>query len=136
MDLLVATAVEQEGLSDPPASPALGSCYIVGPSPTGDWAEKPQTVAGYTSGGWRFIEPVEGLSVYVKSTGEYAIYHSGAWEAGVLRAERLLVDGRQVVGGRAAAIAGPTGGSVTDAEARSTIEAILGALRLHGLIES
>lgn len=42
----------------------------------------------------------------------------------------------KVVGGQMAAIAGPTGGSVIDAELRSTVAAILEALRGHGLIAS
>lgn len=136
LDLIVSAAVEQDALSDPPASPTVGTCYLVGASPSGDWAGKPQTVAGYTSGGWRFIEPVEGLSVYVKSSGQVATYRSGAWEFGILRAVSVQVDGQQVVGSRAAAIVPPTGGTLIDIEARSTIEIILGALRHHGLIES
>jgi hypothetical protein len=42
----------------------------------------------------------------------------------------------QVVGPRAAAVSPPSGGPVVDSEARVTIEAILGALREHGLIDS
>jgi hypothetical protein len=41
-----------------------------------------------------------------------------------------------VVGSQAAAIASPTGGTNVDVQARSTIDAILSALRQHGLIES
>lgn len=136
LDLLVAPAVEEEALADPPASPAIGNCYIVGSTPTGDWAGKPQSVAGYTSGGWRFITPLEGLSVYVKSTGQFAAYRSGAWEIGVFRGSSVVIGGKQVVGSRATAIASPSGGSTTDAEARTAIDAILGALRQHGLIET
>jgi hypothetical protein len=40
-----------------------------------------------------------------------------------------------VVGASAAAIASPSSGSVVDAEARGAIDAILGALRQHGLIQ-
>ena len=134
LDLLVAAAVEQEPLADPPASPALGACYLVDASPTGGWAGKPQAVAGYTSGGWRFIQPVEGLSVFVKSTAQFAFYRSGDWEMGVVRGSTLLIGGQQVVGNRVAAIASPTGGSTIDPEARSAIDAILVALREHGLI--
>jgi hypothetical protein len=134
LDLLVAAAVEQEALADPPASPTIGSCYIVGSSPTGDWAGKTQSVAGYTSGGWRFVAPLEGLSAYVKSIGQFVTYRAGVWETGVLRGSSVVIGGDQVVGSRAPAIPAPTGGSTTDAEARTAIEAILGALRQHGLI--
>jgi hypothetical protein len=51
-----------------------------------------------------------------------------------LRGEMLLIGGQQVIGARAAAILGPSGGSVVDAEARASVDAILDALREHGLI--
>ena len=135
LDLLVAATVEQEPISDPPAAPSLGACYLVADAPTGAWAGKPQTVAGYTEGGWRFVTPVEGLHAYVKSRAQLACYRNGTWEIGMLRAASVLVDGRQVVGSRAAAIATPTGGSVVDVEARGAVDQVLLALRDHGLIE-
>jgi hypothetical protein len=45
-----------------------------------------------------------------------------------------VIDGQQVVGGRAAAIDSPAGGAVVDVETRSAIDAILTAMRQHGLI--
>jgi len=48
----------------------------------------------------------------------------------------LFIDGEQVVGTRAAAIAGPTGGATIDAEARAAVSQILEGLRQHGLIAS
>lgn len=48
----------------------------------------------------------------------------------------MLVGGVPVVGARGAAIAGPAGGGAVDAEARATLDAVLGALRAHGLIAS
>lgn len=136
LDILVAAAVEEEPLADPPASPAIGSCYLIATSPTGDWAGKPQYVAGYTSGGWRFIEPVEGLNVYVKSSAQFARYRAGTWEMGVISGASVLIAGKQVVGPRTTAIAAPTGGSTVDVEARSALDAILEALRQHGLIDT
>jgi len=78
-------------------------------------------IAGYTSGGWRLIQPTEGMTAYVKSTGQTATYREGAWE---------------IAAGQLAAIPGPSGGSNVDVEARAAIEQILTALRHHGLIES
>jgi hypothetical protein len=46
----------------------------------------------------------------------------------------VKVGGQQVVGSQAAAIASPSGGATVDAEARTAIDAILAALRAHGLI--
>lgn len=134
LDLAVAPAVEQAALQDPPASPTLGSCYIVGDSPTGAWVGKSQNLAGFTSGGWRFVPALEGLAVYVKAEAQAAYYRAGTWEMGVLRGSSLVIGGDQVVGGRAGAIPSPSGGATVDSQARSTIDDILGALRQHGLI--
>ena len=134
IDVLVGAAVEEPPRAAPPASPAAGTCYIVASSPSGDWANQAGKLAAFTSGGWRFIAPVEGLSVFVRSTAVEARFRSGAWELGQLRGDRLLVGGNQVIGSRAAAIANPTGGAIVDAETRSAIGLILAALRQHGLI--
>ena len=134
LDLIVAAAIEGPPLAAPPASPAVGSCYIVAASASGDWAGHAGCLAGLTSAGWRFVDPVEGLTALVRSNGSTAAYRAGAWEIGTLRGERVEVGGQQVVGPRGTAIASPVSGSVIDAEARTAVSAILSALRLHGLI--
>lgn len=80
------------------------------------------------------MNPIEGTTVYVRSSSLWATFRSGGWELGALRGSNVIIGGQQVVGARSAAIAGPTGGSVVDAEARSVVGQILTALRLHGLI--
>jgi hypothetical protein len=69
LDLLVSAAVEEAPRSSPPASTVVGACYIVGLSRTGAWAGKAQCLAGYTSGGWRFVSPIDGMNAYVKTEG-------------------------------------------------------------------
>ena len=83
-----------------------------------------------------FARSIEGMSLYERSSGTCAVYRNGNWEVGNLRGAALLINGVQVVGPSAAAIASPTGGSTVDSEARATLDAILGALREHGLIET
>ena len=134
LDLLVAGAVEEPPRATPPASPALGACYIVAESATDAWTGKSQCVAGWTSGGWRFIPPIEGISVFVRSIAVCATFRAGAWEMGQIRGSALMIGDEQVVGSRAAPIASPIGGATVDSEARATIDAILDALRGHGLI--
>lgn len=134
LDVLVAAAVEGLPLATPPASPAIGSCYLVAASPTGAWVGHSQHVAAYTSGGWRFIEPCEGMTALVRSNGSYAVYRAGTWDIGTLRGAELTLDGMKVVGPQEAAIAAPTGGSTADVEARTAIGEILAAMRAHGLI--
>jgi hypothetical protein len=135
LDLLVAGAVEEPPRATPPATPTLGACYIVDAAASDAWAGKSGCVAGWTSGGWRFVEPTEGMRLIVRSTATEAAYRDGAWELGAVRGSALLIGGEQVVGARMAAIASPVGGAVTDAEARAALDAILGAMRAHGLIE-
>ena len=134
MDIIVAGMIEAGPQATPPASPVEGSCYVVADNAAGAWSGREGQVAAYTAGGWRFVAPVEGMMFYVKSNGETAVYRSGGWEFGVVRASSLLVNGQQVVGAKAAAIADPAGGSQVDSEARISIAAILAALRQHGLI--
>ncbi|MFL6759360.1 DUF2793 domain-containing protein [Sphingomonas sp.] len=136
LDLVTVCAVEEAPRSSPPTSPSLGACYIVGSSPTSAWAGKAQFLAGYTSGGWRLVPPIEGMSVYVKATGIWSNYRNGAWEMGRLRGATLVLGDVQVVGPRLPAIAAPVAGTNADPEARSAINQILAALRQHGLIES
>jgi hypothetical protein len=52
-----------------------------------------------------------------------------------IRGDAVMIGDQQVVGSRAAAIASPAGGATVDSEARVAVDAILGALREHGLIE-
>ena len=120
--------------NDPPASPVIGSCYVVGGLPTGDWSGKAQFVAAFTSGGWRLLSPDRRDDLLRQNSGYAANYRAGAWEIGVLRGSKLMVDGQQVVGSQEASIADPAGGATVDIEARATVAEILAALRAHGLI--
>ena len=135
LDIMVAAAVEEPPRSAPPESPTPGSCYLVADAPTGEWASAAGRVAAHTAAGWRFVEPAEGMTVFVRSTAVNATYRAGAWEMGVLRGEAVVVSGQQVIGARRPPIGEPTGGATADPESRAAIGAILAALRQHGLIE-
>lgn len=136
LDSLVAPAVEEGPTNDPPASPVIGLCYLIGEAPTGEWIDYKNYLAAYTSAGWRFLPPASGMAIFVKSSSTVATFGSAGWEMGVLRGSQLLIDGDQVVGSRGPAIADPSGGSSVDAEARAAIAAILATLRQHGLISA
>jgi hypothetical protein len=134
LDFVSAAAVEEPPRNDPPVPPVVGTCFLVGPSPTGDWGGHPNALASYTMAGWRFVAPLDGLKVWVKSTSVSAIYAGGIWQIGTLYGSKVVIEGAQVVGAQASAIADPTGGMTTDSEARAAISSILTALRQHGLI--
>lgn len=106
--------------ADPPAAPIVGASYIVATGATAEWAGHDGTIAAFTLGGWRFVPPVDGLTVLVKSTGETLRYANGSWS--------------RVLAARQAAITDVSGGTTVDVESRAAISAILGSLRAHGLI--
>lgn len=134
LDLCVQASVAGAGTNDPPTAPAMGRCWIVGTAPTGAWADRAQALAGWTTGGWRFVAAREGMVAWDEVRHIPLRFSNGAWQAGVLRGAELRIGGDRVVGPRAAAIAAPGGGATIDAEARATLAAVLSALRGHGLI--
>lgn len=136
LDAIVAGAVEDEARNDPPDPPAPGSCYLIGDNPVGEWAPYPRHLAVFATGGWRFVAPVAGLAVMIKSSGSTARYGETGWEVGTVRALRLMIDGRQVIGPQLGPIDDAAGGATVDLEARGALSAVLAALRQHGLISA
>jgi hypothetical protein len=136
LDAGIGASAESVGLNAPPASPAIGQCWIVGPAPQAGWTGRAHSLAVWTEGGWRFLPAIEGMRVWLKDQQLWATRRTTAWIVGEEVTTRLLVGGVQVVGNRGAAIAGPAGGPTIDTEARAAIEAILARLRAHGLIDS
>jgi hypothetical protein len=62
------------------------------------------------------------------------IHDGSGWSDDSSRMEGYYVAGNRIIGARQTAIATPSGGSTTDAEARGAVAGILAALRAHGLI--
>ncbi|BAV66237.1 DUF2793 domain-containing protein [Sphingobium cloacae] len=136
IDMLLHGRAESADLTEAPAGPSIGQCWIVGAGASGAWAGREDAVACWTEGGWRFVPAAAGLTLWVADRG-HAMHHDGtAWQAGSCRADGLYVDDVRVVGERLGAIGDPSGGSVVDAQGRAAIVAILDILRRHGLIAS
>jgi hypothetical protein len=134
VDALLQPCAESAGTNAPPDDPAAGQMWIVGGAPAGAWAGCADMLAIWTDGGWRFIAPRDGTSVYVRDQDADARHVGGGWRIGSLTGVRLVVAGEQVVAARQAAVTVPAGGTVADLEARAAIGAVLDALRAHGLI--
>lgn len=83
-----------------------------------------------------FARSVEGMTAFVRTSAQTAVYRQGAWEIGQIRGATLILGGQQVVAARGAAIASPSGGATVDSQARGAVDLILAALRQHGLIET
>ncbi|AMK22460.1 MULTISPECIES: DUF2793 domain-containing protein [unclassified Sphingobium] len=134
IDMLLHGAVESADEDVPPASPAVGACWIVTAGASGAWEGQDGALACWTDGGWRFAAPRVGLSLWVVDRG-HVMQHDGVdWHDSGVRGDGFYIGGARVVGAQAAAITDPSGGATVDAEARSALAAILGALRAHGLI--
>lgn len=136
LDIAVQPVVVAGDLDTPPETPQPGECWLVGTAPTGEWTGQAGAIAGWTAAGWRFVAPADGMTVWLADRQVTARRIGGAWVAGELRGDRVVIGGVAVVGARGAAIADPVGGNVIDGEARATLASILSMLRTHGLIDA
>ena len=135
VDALLHACVAGDPIGDVPADPTLGESWIVGSGASGAWAGKADSLATWTAGGWRFVAPVPGMTVWNIDAG-YRLHWSGtAWSSGDWPVAALTVGGEQIVGARLETVPSPSGGTTIDAEARAAVEAVIVALRTHGLIE-
>lgn len=135
VDLLLDAAVEGPPSAAPPATPGIGQCWIVAAGASGDWTGQEDRIAGWTAGGWRFLEPQPGTRVWNKTAGLWLHWTGSGWSDGSLPAAALIISGQQVVGSRQPAVPSPSGGTTIDSEARAGIDSIIVALRTHGLID-
>jgi hypothetical protein len=127
--------VEGGPADDLPVDPAPGQSWIVGAGADGAWAGKADQLACWTGAGWRFVAPVPGMAAWNIDAG-YWLYWTGiGWSGGEWPVSSLKIADQQVVGPRLETVPSPSGGTTIDAEARSALEAVIVALRTHGLIE-
>jgi len=115
IDFLLGNAVEGVILA-PPAAPAAGMAWIVGAASTGVFAGHSGDIAGWTEGGWRFIQPTQGMQLYDREAA----------------AMRYYLDGWSTI----SAPNEPVGGGTIDLEARACIAALVAALKQIGIISS
>ena len=100
--------------NSPPATPAVGDCYLVSVSASGAFAEHEGCLAGWDGQQWAFAEPFDGMRLYDHTAGMTLLF-DGEWKS-------------------ASAPATPTGGSIVDAEARAAIDQLAEALRTLRLL--
>ena len=134
IDAAVQPAVVAVGPTLPPAAPAVGNQWIVGPGSSGAWLGQDNAVAVWTAGGWRFVAAIEGMRAWSIADRVDVRFSRGGWVIGDVAARSLVVADLPVVGARRGAIAAPSGGTVIDVDARTAITAILAAMVGHGLI--
>lgn len=135
LDIRVSPSVEAV-MNDPPASPMVGQCWIVGAAPSGVWIGHTGAIACWVSNGWRFASPHDGMRAWVVDQGLWAERRDGSWAIGASVATEIRVEGKKVLGARQPDILDPANGATIDAECRAAVVAILSSLRAHGLIGS
>ena len=136
LDLAVQPSVSGGPVDVPPATAVEGECMIVGKVPTGAFVDRADHLAIYQDAGWRFVAPREGFACFDTESHRSWRYDGSEWTDGVHEVSVLKVNGETVIGPRGPAIALPEGGATVDGEARATLEAVVQALRDHGLIAS
>lgn len=122
VDAMIGCIVERSDLAVPPGSPVAGTCWLVPTGATGEWAGRAGEVAVATAGGWRFLAPPEGATLFVRMGRQRLMRLDGAWKPDV------------ATGSPGAAVAEPVGGAVVDSEARAVLVAILDRLRTMGMV--
>ena len=115
LDLALCPVVEAVGLNSPPSSPALGQAWIVGTAPSGAWFGSANALAGWTAGGWRFVQMPVAASVTVRTNGLKWRRNSTSW----------------AVSPTASA---PSGGLIVDVQCRAALSGVIDALISHGLV--
>jgi hypothetical protein len=79
IDTLVQLAVLDRDLATPPGTPNEGERWIVGPSPTGDWAGHAGEIAAWQEGAWQLSLPRPGWLAFVIDEGKLVIWNGSAW---------------------------------------------------------
>jgi hypothetical protein len=79
LDAVVQLTVADKDLSAPPGSPAEGSRYIVGSSPTGAWAGRATDIAAYQDAAWAFYAPAEGWLSWVADEDTLYAFNGAGW---------------------------------------------------------
>lgn len=113
VDALLHPLIEGE-TNAPPASPANGECWLIGGTPTGDWANYADHIACWQAGVWVFVQARDGLRIFDKALQQERFF-LGQWKL-------------------ATTITDPSGGSVVDSEARSAIGDLIDTLVTNGLL--
>lgn len=78
IDAVLNCGAKDKDLATPPGSPVEGDVYIVAASPTGAWAGQAGKVAYYNQI-WRFITPLEGMTLWVNDENLQYTYDGSAW---------------------------------------------------------
>ena len=63
----------------PGATPAAGDRYLVKATATGDFAGKEGKIAEYDGTAWKFVDPVDGMAVFLEDTDHQMAFNGTDW---------------------------------------------------------
>jgi Protein of unknown function (DUF2793) len=114
IDALLHPVVEDE-IATPPVLLAAdaGKCWLIAEPATGIWQGKAGQIACWTGGSWRYVPPVQSMTVRNTASSTDVVWVNGQWIP-------------------APTIADPQSGAVIDTEARAAIIALLSHFRMIG----
>ena len=79
LDLIVQLTVQGFEATDPPASPAEGQVWAVGPGASGAWAQASGQLAAFAGGGWFFVTPLPGWRAWSVGENALRVFQAGDW---------------------------------------------------------
>ena len=79
IDALMNTGVIDKDLDTPPGSPNEGDVYIVAATGTGAWSGHDGDIAFYADSAWYFVDPAEGLTVWINDENALYTFDGSAW---------------------------------------------------------
>lgn len=113
IDILISAQIKGVA-SVPPANPAEGDCWLIGPAPTGLWSAYSDNLAGWSAGAWIYCNPRPGMRIWDESLASQRIYTTN-WTA-------------------ATPVTPATGGPVIDTQSRAAISSLIAALQDSGVL--
>lgn len=79
VDTALYPSILSASVTNPPASPAEGDCYIVAENASGPWQGHANDLVRYVDGAWLFIPPWQGFIVYVASSASLSVFDGNTW---------------------------------------------------------
>jgi hypothetical protein len=76
IDALLHCAIEDE-LTSPPTAPNNGANWLISKGATGEWQNMDGKLACRQSGNWIYVTPVDGMTLFNRSSGQRMVYLSG-----------------------------------------------------------
>lgn len=79
LDLLVQLTVISRAIASPPASPAIGDCYVVAATASGGWEGQEGAIALWQGAAWAFTPPKVGWRAYALDEAAGITFDGSGW---------------------------------------------------------